>query len=263
MTTKVADHFEFDSERAAFQRGLRDAIGPPTAVLFAGFIGFGALGESLGLSVYMTVATSVLVFALPGQIVLFEMLAMGSTAIVAALASTITAARFMPMTLTVMPQFDRRHRNGLLYLVVHFLAMTSWAVAMRDFPKIKPEFRRPYFTGFSMLCWCTTLPGSTIGYLMAGSVPTPIKMALIFLNPLFFLLNFTEVRQTSHRLAIVFGGLIGPLVYLVYPDYSLLAAGLIGGSLAYTIHRWTRARAAQQLAQQVPMEALPDKREET
>ena len=233
------------------------------AVLFAGFIGFGALGESLGLSVYMTVATSVLVFALPGQIVLFEMLAMGSTAIVAALASSITAARFMPMTLTVMPHFDRRHRTGLLYLVVHFLAMTSWAVAMRDFPKIKPEFRRPYFTGFSMLCWCTTLPGSTIGYLMAGSVPTPIKLALIFLNPLFFLLNFTEVRQTSHRLAIAFGGLIGPLAYLVYPDYSLLAAGLIGGSLAYAIHRWTRTRAARQLVQQVPLEALPDKREGT
>jgi predicted branched-subunit amino acid permease len=263
MTTKAADHFGFDSEQAAFRRGLRDAIGPPMVVLFAGFIGFGALGESLGLSVYMTVATSVLVFALPGQIVLFEMLAMGSTAIVAALASSITAARFMPMTLTVMPHFDRRHRTGLLYLVVHFLAMTSWAVAMRDFPKIKPEFRRPYFTGFSMLCWCTTLPGSTIGYLMAGSVPTPIKLALIFLNPLFFLLNFTEVRQTSHRLAIAFGGLIGPLAYLVYPDYSLLAAGLIGGSLAYAIHRWTRTRAARQLVQQVPLEALPDKREET
>ena len=262
MTTKAADHFEFDSERSAFRRGVRDAIGPPTAVLFAGFIGFGALGESLGLSVYITVATSVLVFALPGQIVLFEMLAMGSTAIVAALASTITAARFMPMTLTVMPQFERRHRNKLLYVVVHFLAMTSWAVAMRDFSKMKPAFRRPYFIGFSLLCWCTTLPGSALGYLMAGSVPTPIKLALIFLNPLFFLLNFTEVRQNSHRMAIVFGGLIGPLVYLAYPDYSLLAAGLIGGSLAYLIHRWTRARAARKLIEQVPIEALPDRREE-
>ncbi len=63
-------------------------------------------------------------------------------------------------------------------------------------------------------------------------------------------------------MAIVFGGLIGPLVYLVYPDYSLLAAGLIGGSLAYAIHRWTRARDSRRLVQHVPIEALPDKREE-
>jgi predicted branched-subunit amino acid permease len=243
MTAKASTDFDFDSEQEAFRRGLRDALGPPVAVLFAGFIGFGALGESLDLSVYMTVATSVLVFALPGQIVLFEMLALGSTAIVAALASSITAARFMPMTLTVMPQFDRRHQTGLRYLTVHFLAMTSWAVAMRDFPKIKPEFRQPYFLGFSLLCWCTTLPGTVIGYVMAGQVPTPLKLALVFLNPLFFLLNFTEVRPTPNRLAIVFGGLLGPLVYLVSPDYSLLVAGLVGGSLAYGLHRWHRRGA--------------------
>ena len=242
---------------------MRQAIGAPAGVLFAGYIGFGALCYSLNLSIWTAAGSAFFVYALPGQIVMAEMFGLGATTLLTALAVGLTASRFLPMTLTVLPQLDNEHRaKKSLYAMVHLLAMTSWAVAMRDFSKMKPAFRRPYFIGFSLLCWCTTLPGSALGYLMAGSVPTPIKLALIFLNPLFFLLNFTEVRQNSHRMAIVFGGLIGPLVYLAYPDYSLLAAGLIGGSLAYLIHRWTRARAARKLIQQVPIEALPDKREE-
>jgi hypothetical protein len=66
----------------------------------------------------------------------------------------------------------------------------------------------------------------------------PLTMALVFLNPLFFMLSFTEVKPTAYRLAILFGSLLGPLSHSVVPDYSLLISGLVGGSLAYLlIHR--------------------------
>lgn len=67
--------------------------------------------------------------------------------------------------------------------------------------------------------------------------PLSLTLALVFINPLFFLLTFAEVKPLANRLAIVFGGLLGPLTHLFTPDYSLLITGVLGGSLAYLVVR--------------------------
>jgi predicted branched-subunit amino acid permease len=234
--------FDFESPRAAFRRGMRDALGAPAAVLFAGKLGFGALGHSMGLSFWTTTGSSLLMYALPGQVVFVEMMATGASAFVVALAAMLTAARFFPMTLTVMPQIPAEQRNGWLYAWVHTLSMTSWAIAMRDFPQMDPGHRRAYFCGLGLVCWGVSAPGTALGYLLAGQVPLPLTLALVFLNPLFFLLTFAEVKPLANRLAIVLGGVLGPLTYLVSPDHSLLITGLIGGSLAYAMVRWQETR---------------------
>ena len=56
-------------------------------------------------------------------------------------------------------------------------------------------------------------------------------------NPLFFLLTFTEVKPWINRIAILMGCIFGPIFFVIDRDTSLLAAGLIGGTLAYFIDR--------------------------
>ncbi|MEY2776193.1 MAG: hypothetical protein RLY30_291 [Pseudomonadota bacterium] len=227
--------WQFSSKQEALRSGFRDGLGVPAAVLFAGMMGFGALGHSIGLSLSITGSTTVFMFALPGQIVFAEMMAMGASAWLAGIAAMITAARFLPMTLTVLPQIPRAHQSRFRYLTVHMLALTSWAVAMRDFPKIAAEYRQDYLIGLSAACYGCAIPGTFLGYLLAGQVPLPVTVALLFVNPLFFFLTFLEVRPVANRLALVLGGLIGVGVYPLSPDYSLLAAGLVGGSLAFLL----------------------------
>lgn len=237
--SKPASELQFQSKQEAFRRGVRLAIGAPAGVLFAGYIGFGALCHSLNLSIWTAAGSAFFVYALPGQMVMAEMFALGATTLLTTLAVGLTASRFLPMTLTVLPQFDGEHRGSKsLYVMVHFLAMTSWAVAMRDLPRMEPQYRQAYFWGIGLVCWGVCAPGSVIGYLIADQVPMPLTMALVFLNPLFFMLSFTEVRPTAYRLAILLGSLLGPLSHSILPDYSLLISGLVGGSLAYlVIHR--------------------------
>ena len=236
---KPASELQFQSKHEAFRRGVRLAIGAPAGVLFAGYIGFGALCHSLNLSIGTAAGSAFFVYALPGQMVMAEMFALGATTLLTTLAVGLTASRFLPMTLTVLPQFDGEHRGSKsLYVMVHLLAMTSWAVAMRDLPRMEPQYRQAYFWGMGLVCWGVCAPGSVIGYLIADQVPMPLTMALVFLNPLFFMLNFTEVRPAAYRLAILLGSLLGPLSHSIVPDYSLLISGLVGGSLAYlVIHR--------------------------
>ena len=160
-----------------------------------------------------------------------------ASALTIALAVTLTSSRFITMTVTLFPQLHDRDRNRSLYAHVHLLAMTAWSVSMREFHSIEAQHRLNYFIGIGLLCWLIAVPGTILGYFLAGRVPTAITLGLIFINPLFFLLTFTEVKPWVSRIAIFFGCVFGPLFYFLDRDTSLLATGLVAGTLAYMIDR--------------------------
>lgn len=233
----------FANRRQAFWQGIRDAMGAPVLVLFAGMVGFGAMGRSHGFDAWMTGLTSLLMFALPGQVVMLEMFISGSSLLAIGFAVTLTSTRFVTMVVTLFPQLHRRDRNPLLYLWVHMLAMTAWAVSMREFPRMRPQHRLNYFIGLALPCWLISPLGTVLGYYVAGWVPTPVTLALVFINPLFFLLTFTDVKPWGNRLAIGLGCLLGPVFFMLDADSSLLLTGLVGGTAAYLVdRRWLRPR---------------------
>ncbi len=227
----------FSNQNEAFWSGFKQALGAPLWVLFAGMIGFGAMGHTSGVSVWILGLSSLLMYALPGQVVMLEMLLNGSSFVAIALAVTLTSSRFITMTVTLFPQFATSDKSKRLYAHVHLLAMTAWAVSMRDFPSIDPQYRLRYFLGLGLPCWLISMPATLIGYALAGVVPPTITLALVFINPLFFLLTFADVKPWTNRIAIVLGGCLGPLFYLLDKDSSLLATGLVAGTCAYVIDR--------------------------
>ncbi len=108
---------------------------------------------------------------------------------------------------------------------------------------MEPEKRLSYFTGFALVCWGVSTPGTALGYLIAGQVPSYLNLGMVFINPLFFLLTFTEVKPRANRIAILLGAVIGPVSYLWFPNYSLLIAGLVGGTIAYSVDLSLRKKA--------------------
>ncbi len=236
----------FANRRNAFWRGIRDALGAPVLVLFAGMVGFGAMGRTHGFDPWVAGLTSLLMFALPGQVVMLEMLISGSSWLAIGFAVSLTSTRFITMVVTLFPQLHRRDRNLLLYVWVHLLAMTAWAMSMREFPRVARHHRLSYFMGIALPCWLISMPGTVLGYFVAGSVPAAVTLGLVFINPLFFLLTFTEVKPWGNRLAIGLGCVLGPVFYLLDADSSLLLTGLVAGTLAYVVdRRWLRPRPVE------------------
>jgi len=227
----------FQSRKDAFWRGVRDAARAPAVVLFTGMVGFGAMGKTSGLDVWFTSFTSIFMFALPGQIVLMEMVITGSSVLAITLAVSLTATRFITMTVTLFPQFHQKDRNHSLYALVHFLAMTPWAISMKELHSIESKYRSAYFLGLGLLCWLIAILGTVVGFFLAGMVPTAITLGFVFINPLFFLLTFTEVKPWVNRIAILLGCLLGPLFFLLDRDTSLLSTGLVAGTIAYYVDR--------------------------
>lgn len=227
----------FQSRREALRVGLREALGAPVLVLLAGMVGFGASCRANGLDIWAASATSLLMFALPGQVVMLEMMVTGSSLLAIALAVSLTSTRFITMAVTLFPQLHQRDRSPKLYAAVHMMAMTAWAVSMREFAKMSAQHRLSYFVGMALPCWLVSLPGTALGYVVAGHVSLPVTLGLLFINPLFFLLTFTEVKPWVNRIAIVLGCLLGPVFYLLDRDSSLLTTGLVAGTAAYWLDR--------------------------
>ena len=219
--------------RQALKRGARDALGSPMLVLLAGMLAYGSVAHQQGLDVWITSLGSVFIFALPGQIVMQEMLIAGAPLYSIVLAVFVTATRFVTMSITLIPQFHRRDRGPMLYLFVHLVAMTSWAVSMRAFPTLKRAERLPYFAGFAFTVWLVAFPGTFLGYVLAEDVPGWMGYGLALINPLFFLMSFAELRAKVSLLAVFLGFVLGPITYAWDPATSLLASGFIGGTLAY------------------------------
>jgi predicted branched-subunit amino acid permease len=234
--------------RRALVLGAREALGVPAAVLGAGFLGYGSLAADAGYPVWLTLAATFAIWALPGQLVLMEMQAAGAALVATMLAVSLSAARFFPMTLTLMPLMRRGSSARRLWqflLVAQLVSMTTWAVAIRRFEDRDledPEARWQYFIGFSAVCIGSAALCAVIGQLLIGALPPLARFGLALLTPLYFFVTLVgEARSKSSIAALVCGAGVALALHGLAPGWSLLGAGLIGGSAAFLLQR-THAR---------------------
>ena len=219
--------------------GAREALGAPAAVLGASYIGFGALVGSYGASIWPIVLSTITIWALPGQLVLMDMWQIGAPMIAVVLAVALANARFLPMALTLMPVLrDDSHRARHYYLAAQFISMTSWAVCTRRCPELPGPVRLHYLIGFSLVCMTVGALASALGYLIAGSLPSWLQLGLVFIPTVyFFVILIGEAQGRLAATALACGAVAGPLLYLLTPQWSVLAAGFAGGTVAFVIHK--------------------------
>ena len=242
--TETSDDGGFGSPRAAFLGGLRRALGVPALVLASSFLGFGALVQQVGLDIWHGLFSTATAWALPGQVAVLELYAVGASLVAIGGVVALVNARLLPMTITLMPLLrGPRWPIWAYYLAANWIAVTAWAAAQRDCPALPEEERLPYFFGMSMLLWGATLATTTIGFYLADSVPFAVTLGLVFVNPIYFMLVFAaDVRARPRVLALILGALAGPPLFLLDPEWSLPAAGVLAGSVALLLDRLVSRR---------------------
>lgn len=233
--------------RSAFRAGMRDGLGVPAIVISASFLGFGSLCRESGLSLWLGLASTATGWALPGQIAMVELYAVGASLAVILLAVALTNARLLPMAVVLMPLMRAPGTpTWRYYLAAQFVAVTAWTFSMQRFPHLRPEERLPYYFGIALPLWVATLAATALGYLLADAVPAYVTLGLVFLNPIYFMLIFVaEFRQPERALALAFGAIAGPFLHLASPDWGLLATGLLAGTAAFLLTRWRERRGGR------------------
>jgi len=233
------------SGAAALRGGAREALGVPAAVLGAGFIGYGSLAAEHGYSVAQAVAATVLIWALPAQLVLIELPALGASLLAVIAAVMFSSARFLPMTISLMPLLrDSRYGAVTRYACAQVISMTTWAVSMQRCPLLPVEQRLPYLAGFGIACLAVSAACTAAGHGLAGVFPPLARLGFVFLTPLyFFVILVGEVRTRLAALALSCGAISGPLFHLLSPEWSVVLAGFAGGSIAYWLQKAYGRRA--------------------
>ena len=223
----------------AWRLGAREGAGMPGLVIFASFLGFGSLVHGSGIGLAAGLVSSATTWALPGQIAMVELYGIGASLLVNVMAVWLTNTRLMPMVITLMPRLSPGRGIGWRhYLVAHVIAITSWAVALRRCPELPPEARFSWFAGFAGALWVLSFCGTAVGFWLAGSLPQPVMLGLVFLNPCYFTLLFVaDLGSRARVLALLAGATLGPALHLVSPDWGLLITGLVGGSAAFLADR--------------------------
>ena len=228
---------DFGTPSAALLGGARESFAVPMLVLCGSYLGFGALVRETGLAVWHGLFSTLTAWALPGQVALVELYAVGAPVLIVASAVALTNARLLPMAMTLMPIIRGAPApRWTYYVAAHVIAVTGWAAAMRTCPTLPEEQRLSYFAGFSGTLWLSTLCATAIGFALANAVPAYVTLGLVFLNPIYFMLVFaSDLRQRSRMLALIFGAIAGPPLYLWSPDWSLVVAGVAAGTLAFAV----------------------------
>jgi predicted branched-subunit amino acid permease len=239
------DSPQWHSSLRAYGWGLRSVTDTVlSAVVFATYLGIGALAHDSGFSLGWALASTLFVWAGPAQIILISTLGSGATIIQSAIAVTVSAIRLFPMVVSVMPlmrapQTKRRH----LILVAHLTAVTLWVECFRFLPQV-PRDRRITFihglgSGLVMICMAAT----TIGYLLAANLPQLLAAGILMLTPLAFLFSTARnSRELSDVIALILGLLLFPLAAKLGSGIDILISGVVAGTIAHGVHR-LRARA--------------------
>jgi predicted branched-subunit amino acid permease len=217
--------------------GARHALTLPGLVMAMSFLGFGALVHSLNFPLEAALLMDVFMWALPGQVVFVDVFSRGVPLLLAALAVTLTAVRLLPMVVLVLA---RARLPGASrwpeYVAAHFIAATLWVMSEMFMEKVPRCGRVPWIIGLGSALMAGMVVATVAGWHLTGRLPPPVAAALVFFTPAFFLLALADgARRHADWLAIGLGLVIGPVMHLVWPDVDLLAAGLVGGTIAHLL----------------------------
>ena len=232
------------SSAADFLAGVKSAWTSVFFLVLAGtYIGMGALAHDFGLSSWWLALSTLLVWAAPAQVILVSALGTGAAPIEVAIAVALSAIRLFPMVVALLPLLrgpSTRLRD--LLLPTHFTSVSMWVESLRLLPAMPRERRIAFCNGLSVGYMGTAATFGFVGYYLAAGLPPLFAATLLFLTPMSFLISTARnSRQMVDRLGLVFGLILGPLLAYWQVGLDLMWTGIVGGSLAYGVHRLREA----------------------
>ncbi|WP_157019753.1 AzlC family ABC transporter permease [Mesorhizobium xinjiangense] len=221
-----------------FGRGAGAAFSIPGLILASAFVGFAGLAKEAGLTVVQTVFMVGVVWALPAKVVLVGAILSHASLPAAAFAVSLSSVRLMPMVVAIVPEMRTpKTRKWVLYALSHFVAVTSWVLALDRFRHVPRDMRTAFYAGLGGTLVLANMAVVTIVYIAAGRLPPAASAALLLLTPMYFLTSlWGSARERASHVAMVLGLALGPVFHLLVPEIDLLAAGVVGGVAAYAWH---------------------------
>ena len=207
----------------------------PAIALGCCFIAIGALLKNLGFNIQESIFSTMLTYALPGSLVMAESLLVGASLLNIFLAVWFVNARLYPMAVSLFPlMMHKSQPKWKYYFSCHFIAVSAWLIMKGNYKKIPKKYRIDYWIGIGSATVSVSVIGTFLGFSLSEYLNKDMMMGLAILNPVYFLCMMVGASKTIPvTLSVLLGTILGPIIYLFSPEWSILLAGVIGGTIAY------------------------------
>lgn len=229
-----------------FVAGVREALSGPAFYVAFALMSVGSLARAAGFPVGAAVASTVLLWAGPAQMLFFGAAIAKTAPLAVAFSVSLSSVRLMPMALSVLPMMrEKKTPLWLLYAAAHLIAVTVWAESLRRLPDVPRPQRMRFFFGLGLTCIGLTSLSTAVGFWLAGALPTPLAAGLIMLSPIYFLMTtMRAARSGADWVSIVFGAALAPLaIHYVGGGFDLPVLALVGGGGAWLVGFFARRAA--------------------
>ena len=224
--------------RHGFILGLKDCLGIPVVGITSALVGYGVMAREAGLDTTLTLISVLTIWAMPVLMGFVELVAAGSSPLLALIALLAIGFRNLPMAVSAMPMI--REKPGFRWsqiLFAQLLSPTSWVQIIIVGRQLEPASRMPYYMAFSLALLAFGMLGAWIGFALTKSLPTAIGLSLLLLTPMFVSLTMATSPKLSSKLALVLGAIGVPLFMLWDNELGLILGGFVFGTAGFLLAR--------------------------
>ncbi|MDA9709596.1 AzlC family ABC transporter permease [Candidatus Pelagibacter sp.] len=186
----------------------------------------GVIGVELGFSPLLVYASSLIIFSGSAQIVFFQLLSGGASAIVTLTSVGVTNSRHF-LYGAVLSEYLENLSTAWKAFLSYFLVDQSFALSHKFFKENKHLINKHYYllgSGFTL--WFVWQISTLFGIFLGSIVPD--ELGLAFAIPLTFLsLIIHEFRKWDHLIVIFVSGFLAILFYEI-PFKAYIIAASIG-----------------------------------
>jgi 4-azaleucine resistance transporter AzlC len=226
-----------------FFAGARGALPVLIGVIpFAMVTGVGAV--SVGLTFFETLGMSVIVFAGASQLVVYQLMSVGSPWIIMVLTAWVVNLRFTMYSATLAPYLQKLsvwQKAPLAYM----LSDQAFGVSVSHFITDEKSSHRWFYFGAALTVWIAWQIGAMLGALLGALVPA--SWGFDFAFPLSFMaLMFAALRDHPTIAAALTGGIIAVLSKGMPYNTGLVLATFLGIAAGYLTENLKNQRGLAQ-----------------
>ena len=226
-------------KKELFFRGYKSILKPDSPAIALGccFIAIGALLKNIGFNIQESIFSTMLIYALPGSLVMAESILVGASLLSIFIAVWFVNARLYPMAVSLFPlMMDENQPKWKYYLSCHFIAVSAWLIMKSNYETIEKKDRVDFWIGIGSATWSVAVISTIVGFYLSDYLNKDMLMGLAILNPIYFTCMMVGAMKTIQvTLSVTLGGILGPVFYFFSPEWSILLGGLIAGSTAYLV----------------------------
>ena len=226
-------------KKELFFKGYKSILRPDSPAIALGccFIAIGALLKNIGFNIQESIFSTMLIYALPGSLVMAESILIGASLLSIFFAVWFVNARLYPMAVSLFPlMMDKSQPKWKYYLSCHFIAVSAWLIMKSSYERIEKKDRVDFWIGIGTATWSVAVLSTIIGFYLSDHLNKDMLMGLAILNPIYFTCMMVGAMKTMQiTLSVMLGAILGPIFYFFSPEWSILLGGLVAGSVAYFI----------------------------